>query len=73
MLKILRDAPLHLSQEGLLICEVGESEHALVRLLPEVEFAWIEFKVGQMGIFAVECADLIKHNARIRALADARS
>jgi len=72
VLKILRDAPLHLSQEGLLICEVGESEHALVRLLPEVEFAWIEFKVGQMGIFAVECADLIKHNARIRALADAR-
>ncbi|HVK50761.1 MAG TPA: 50S ribosomal protein L3 N(5)-glutamine methyltransferase [Pseudoxanthomonas sp.] len=72
VLKILRDAPLHLSQEGLLICEVGESEHALVRLLPEVEFAWIEFKVGQMGIFAVECADLIKHNAHIRALADAR-
>lgn len=71
-LKILRDAPLHLSQDGLLICEVGESERALVKLLPEVEFNWIEFKVGQMGIFAVECADLIKHNARIRQLADAR-
>jgi ribosomal protein L3 glutamine methyltransferase len=72
VLKILRDAPLHLSQEGLLICEVGESERALVRLLPDVEFAWIEFKVGQMGIFAVECAELIHHNARIRELADAR-
>ena len=71
-LKILRDAPLHLSQDGLLICEVGESERALVKLLPEVEFNWIEFKVGQMGIFAVECADLIKHNKRIRQLADAR-
>ena len=72
VLKILRDAPLHLSQDGLLICEVGESEHALVKLLPDVEFAWIEFKVGQMGIFAVECAELIAHNARIRQLADAR-
>lgn len=72
VLKILRDAPLHLSQEGLLICEVGESERALVKLLPDVEFAWIEFKVGQMGIFAVECAELIHHNARIRELADAR-
>ena len=72
VLKILRDAPLHLSQDGLLICEVGESERALVRLLPDVEFAWIEFKVGQMGIFAVECAELIRHNAQIRALADAR-
>ena len=72
VLKILRDAPLHLSQEGLLICEVGESEHALVKLLPDIEFAWIEFKVGQMGIFAVECAELIRHNKHIRALADAR-
>lgn len=73
VLKILRDAPLHLSRDGLLICEVGESERALVKLLPDVEFAWIEFKVGQMGIFAVECAELIAHNARIRELADARS
>lgn len=72
VLKILRDAPLHLSRDGLLICEVGESERALVKLLPDVEFAWIEFKVGQMGIFAVECAELIAHNARIRELADAR-
>ena len=73
VLKILRDAPLHLSQDGLLICEVGESERALVRLLPDVEFAWIEFKVGQMGIFAVECSELIVHHPRIRELADARA
>lgn len=72
VLKILRDAPLHLSQDGLLICEVGESERALVELLPDVELVWIEFKVGQMGVFAVECAELIHHNARIRELADAR-
>ncbi|CAN7153172.1 50S ribosomal protein L3 N(5)-glutamine methyltransferase [Pseudoxanthomonas sp. LjRoot168] len=72
VLKILRDAPLHLSQDGLLICEVGESERALVALLPDVEFAWIEFKVGQMGIFAVECAELIRHNAQISALAATR-
>jgi len=72
VLQILRDAPLHLSEDGLLICEVGESEHALVELLPDVEFAWIEFKVGQMGIFAVECAELIVHHPRIRELAGAR-
>ena len=72
VLKILRDAPLHLSQDGLLICEVGESEQALVKLLPDVEFAWVEFKVGQMGIFAVECSELIVHHSRIRQLADAR-
>jgi len=72
VLKILRDAPLHLHEHGLLICEVGESERHLVKLLPEVDFAWIEFKVGQMGIFAVECRELIAHNARIAELAAQR-
>jgi ribosomal protein L3 glutamine methyltransferase len=72
-LRILRDAPEHLSDDGLLICEVGEAERALVELLPEIPFAWIEFKVGQMGIFAVERADLVEHHARIKALADART
>lgn len=72
VLKILRDAPAHLSEDGLLICEVGESEQHLVRLLPEVEFFWIEFKVGQMGIFAVEAQELRAHAAKIAELADAR-
>ncbi|MBN8716630.1 50S ribosomal protein L3 N(5)-glutamine methyltransferase [Thermomonas sp.] len=71
-LRILRDAPLHLTEDGLLICEVGESERALVKLLPELPLAWVEFKVGQMGIFVAECADLIEHHASIARLADAR-
>ena len=72
-LRILRDAPAHLSEDGLLICEVGEAEHALVLLLPELPLAWIEFKVGQMGIFVAERADLVTHAARIGALAAART
>jgi ribosomal protein L3 glutamine methyltransferase len=71
-LRILRDAPDHLGDQGLLICEVGEAERALVALLPEIPFAWIEFKVGQMGVFAIERDDLVAHHDRIRALADAR-
>jgi len=72
VLRILRDAPLHLTEDGLLVCEVGEAEHALAKLLPELPLIWIEFKVGQMGVFVVERHDLVTHNARIRALADAR-
>ena len=71
-LKILRDAPDHLSEDGLLVCEVGEAERALVELLPELPLAWVEFRVGQMGIFVVERADLVEHHDRIQALADAR-
>ncbi len=71
-LKILRDAPEHLSENGLLVCEVGESEHALVELLPELPFAWVEFRVGQMGVFVIERDDLVHHHDRIKTLADAR-
>lgn len=71
-LRILRDAPEHLAEGGVLICEVGEAEHALVALLPELPLAWVEFKVGQMGILVAERDDLVEHHARIRELADAR-
>lgn len=71
-LEILRDAPAHLSENGLLICEVGESEQHLIKLLPELPFAWVEFKVGQMGIFVLEREDLLAHHGKIKALADAR-
>ena len=71
-LKILRDAPDHLNEHGLLICEVGEAERALDASLPELPMAWIEFKVGQMGIFAVEREDLVAHHARIAELAATR-
>lgn len=72
VLEILRDAPAHLSENGLLVCEVGESEQHLIRLLPELPFAWVEFKVGQMGIFVLEREDMVAHHDKIKALADAR-
>jgi ribosomal protein L3 glutamine methyltransferase len=68
-LRIMRDAPDHLTDDGLLIVEVGESERALAALLPDVPFVWIEFKVGPMGVFALERRDLVEHAASIRAAA----
>ena len=73
-LKILRDAPAHLTENGLLICEVGESRaRAGASCCRKLPFAWVEFKVGQMGIFVLEREDLVAHHARIKALADARA
>jgi ribosomal protein L3 glutamine methyltransferase len=71
-LRMLDEAAGHLTDDGLLIVEVGESEHALVAMLPEVPFIWIEFKVGQMGVFALERRDLVEHAAAIHAAASAR-
>jgi len=72
-LRILDEAADHLTEEGLLIVEVGESEQALVALLPDVPFVWIEFKVGQMGVFALERRELVEHADAIRAAALERS
>ncbi len=69
-LRILAAAPDHLREHGLLICEVGDSEAALCALLPQVPFAWVEFKVGQMGVFVLERAELLAHReAFMQALA----
>lgn len=72
-LRILRDAPDFLNEDGLLIVEVGESERALAALLPDVPFVWIEFKVGAMGVFALERRALVEHAEAIRAVADRRT
>jgi ribosomal protein L3 glutamine methyltransferase len=61
-LRILAQAPEFLTEQGLLIVEVGDSEAALVQLLPQVPFAWVEFKVGQMGVFVLEREDLVAHH-----------
>lgn len=71
-LRILRDAPDYLSEDGILICEVGDSERALVQLLPQLPLSWIEFKVGPMGIFVIDRDDLVRHHDAIAALANAR-
>lgn len=73
VLRILAQAPAHLREHGLLIVEVGDSDKALARLLPEVPFTWIEFKVGQMGVFALERGDVVEYLAAIRAALDARA
>lgn len=71
-LRILVEAPDLLTESGVLIVEVGESERALAELLPEVPFNWIEFNVGQMGVFVIDRSDLVQYAGTIRAVADAR-
>ena len=72
VLRILRDAADHLSDDGLLIVEVGESEGALTALLPEIPFVWLEFKVGPMGVFLVDRVTLLDHATAIRTAATGR-
>ena len=66
-LRILAEAADHLTEHGVLIVEVGEAERALARLLPQLPFSWVEFKVGAMGVFVVDRTDLIEHADAIHA------
>ena len=72
-LRILAQAPDHLTEDGVLIVEVGESERALVELLPALPFNWIEFNVGQMGVFLLDRRDLLEHAPAIQSAAKARA
>lgn len=72
VLKIIDQAATHLTGAGVLIVEVGESKHALMKLLPNVPFRWVEFKAGPIGVLVLRRDDLMEHADAIRAVATAR-
>lgn len=59
---ILREAPDHLTENGWLVCEVGNSMVALAQEFPEVPFEWVRFEHGGDGVFVLSYQDLIKYH-----------
>lgn len=57
--QILKSAADYLSDDGVLVCEVGNSMIHLIEQFPHVPFNWLELKNGGLGVFALTKKDLM--------------
>jgi ribosomal protein L3 glutamine methyltransferase len=58
VLVLLREATRHLSPEGVLVVEVGNTETRVRRALPQVPFVWLSFARGGGGVFLLTAQQL---------------
>ncbi|MBU2917785.1 50S ribosomal protein L3 N(5)-glutamine methyltransferase [Psychrosphaera sp. F3M07] len=60
---ILAQAADHLTDDGVLIVEVGNSMIHLQAEYPQVPFNWIEFEHGGLGVFSLTKAQLVEYKS----------
>lgn len=56
--RLLTEAVDYLTEQGVLVVEVGNSWPALEAAYPQLPFTWIEFEHGGHGVFMLAAADL---------------
>ena len=61
--KMLRQAAAHLTDEGWLFVEVGNSQFHMEHVYPDLNLQWVEFTRGGHGVFAISRAELVAYFA----------
>lgn len=56
---ILQQATEHLTEDGVLIVEVGNSAEALQQAFPHLPFTWLEFEQGGDGVFLLRREEVL--------------
>ena len=57
-LKILQQAQHYLSDDGILVLELGNSGQHLEDALPQIDFNWVEFEMGGHGVLVISKVEL---------------
>lgn len=71
-LLILQQAPRYMSESGLLFVEVGNSQEALMALLPTLSLTWLDFQQGGHGVFCIRRQELLDGQEAIAMVLAAR-
>ncbi len=58
VIPMLQQAREYLTDQGILVVEVGNSQHALQEAYPHVPFVWLDFERGGSGIFLLTAQQL---------------
>jgi ribosomal protein L3 glutamine methyltransferase len=58
---ILTEAAEHLTDNGLLFVEVGNSMVHMEAIYPNMPFTWLEFENGGIGVFVLTKEELVAH------------
>ncbi|MCE3044255.1 50S ribosomal protein L3 N(5)-glutamine methyltransferase [Legionella sp. 16cNR16C] len=56
--KIMANAHDYLTEHGILVVEVGNSEEALIEAYPDLDFIWLDFEHGGHGVFLLTARQL---------------